>query len=87
MSFQGYADHLVIFAPAAEDLKVLLGRTEKLRSDHELMINVAKTKIFVFKSIGRALKFGFSFDNRREQIESVDVYIYIYTKVQIIRVA
>ena len=54
-NFQGYADDLVISVPGTLSLKVIHERIEKLISDHELMINVEKTKIVVFKPMGRAL--------------------------------
>ena len=55
VNVKGYADDFVLFAPTAADLKVFIDRIEKLTFDHEPMINVAKTKLVVFKPVGRVL--------------------------------
>ena len=50
-NFQGYAEDLVSFAPSTAGLKALLERLEKQVINHELIINIAKMRVLIFKPI------------------------------------
>ena len=82
VNIQGYADDIVLLAPTAVVLKVFLEQIGTRISDHELMIDVTKTKIVIFKALGRSLSAYVSFEYRGEQIEIVDKYKYLGINIQ-----
>ena len=81
-NIQGYADDLVLFAPTAAGLKVLIEPIENLILDHELMNNVAKTEVVIFKPVGRVLGANISFECKGEPVETVDEYKYLGVNIQ-----
>ena len=79
VNIQGYADDLVLFAPTAAGLKILI---ERMVFNHELLTNVAETKLVVFKHVRRVLGAKISFEYKGEPIEIVDEYKYLGITIQ-----
>ena len=50
LNIQVYADAMVIYCPTAIDLRHLLRRLDELLAYHELLLNISKTKIVIFKA-------------------------------------
>ena len=82
MNVQGYADDIVVFAPTSSGLRELLVNMERLISDVELAINVAKTKVVVFRPKGSIYANELAFEYNGESIETADHYKYLGVNIQ-----
>ena len=82
MNVLGYADDIVVFAPTSTGLRELLENMEGLVSDLELAINVAKTKVVVFRPKGSIYENELNFEYNGESIEMADQYKYLGVSIQ-----
>ena len=76
INIQAYADDMVLICPTAKGLRELLLKFSSLMSEHELQINVAKTKVIVFHK-GRNPYRALNFEINGLKIEQVPSYKYL----------
>ena len=73
---QAYADDIVLFCPSPDGLRQLLIRFQELANEHELVLNIGKTKVVIF---GQKLceSLGISFSICGVTIDIVQNYKYL----------
>ena len=61
MNVQAYADDIVLMAPSASGLQKILNRAGNLIADCDLVVNIKKTEVMVFKRKAADLDTGLKF--------------------------
>ena len=77
MNVQAYADDIVLMAPSASGLQKILNRAGNLIADCDLVVNIKKTEVMVFKRKAANLDTGLKFYLYDRPINFVESFKYL----------